>query len=310
VLGIKYDNLLIPFSIVGDCKSGKNVSDINRLFWLRGIKDFFGADQAYFIHSTIRSHARGVAPKLGISVMDEEALLTSEKILQVDKSPLPLEDEKFYTSVVNLWGINLVKGQKPDEKQLELKNVYSYLSYSYWYIEQHRNLFNLIEHFTKIATLFDENDKRYVLLAYTGLERFIHSLLEISVFVTSQGGTNILRDTRSYIYGGPLSLKEKESFFKLLRNLTHSNEQLDPPYLQDIIELLVRMIKNPMGSSDILRHISAIYAWCVYLGNDTLLPLCESGENTAAIVLARDAAQTFARLTGIKETIYSKILNL
>jgi hypothetical protein len=125
-----------------------------------------------------------------------------------------------------------------------------------------------------------------------------------------KGGTNILRDTRSYIYGGALALKEKEEFFHLLRTLTQSNEQLDPPYLQDVLELLGRMARNPKGACDILRHISAIYLWCVHLGHSTLLLLDGKEENTAAIVLSRDAAQTFAKITGIKEAIYDKILVL
>jgi hypothetical protein len=111
-----------------------------------------------------------------------------------------------------------------------------------------------------------------------------------------------------YLYGGPLSLKEKEEFFKLLRNLTKSNEQLDPPYFNDVVELIGRMIINPDGASDVLRHISAIYLWCNFLNNETLLPLGENGtENLPSIVLSRDMANTFAKITGIKKSLFSKI---
>src|ERR1700754_1109618 len=56
VLGIKYDELFTPFRVVGDCKSGRNVSDASRMFWLKGVNDYFGADQAYYIHSIINNH--------------------------------------------------------------------------------------------------------------------------------------------------------------------------------------------------------------------------------------------------------------
>lgn len=310
VLGIKYDSLFTPFRVVGDCKSGKNISDVNRLFWLKGIKDYFGADQAYFLHSVVKSHTRGIAPKLDVRILDDKALLLVEESLDVTGFFLPLADKEIHEKVVNLWGIDIPKGAKPTKEQLELKKVYLYLSYSYWYIEQYRNILSIIDHFTSIAPLLSENNDRHILLAYTGLERFVHSLMQAANHVLAQGGTNIVRDIRTYIYGGALTLREKEEFFRLLRNLTDSNEQLDPSYFQDVVELLGRMIRNPNGACDVLRHLNAIYLWCVHLGNNTFLSLDSNGENTAAIVLSRDAAQTFAKVTGMKETIYGKILAL
>lgn len=309
VLGVKFDHLFTPFRVVGDCKSGRNVSDVNRLFWLKGVKDYFGADQAYFIHPTIKSHTRGIAPKLALRILDEEALSSIETNLQVSNLTIPLSDIPLNQQIEELWGIKVAKGTKPSNEQLELKKVYSYLSYSYWYIDQHRNLLSLIGHFSSIAHMLTEQNPAHILLAYVGLERFAHSLLEAISYIFSQGGNSIPRDTRTYIYGGTLELKEKETFFQLLRNLTHTNEQLDPAYLNDIIELIGRMSKNPGGASDILRHLMAIYMWCVTLGNKNLLKLGET-ENTAAIVLTRDAAKTFAKVTGIRESLFNAIFDL
>ncbi len=308
VLGVKYDSLFTPFRIVGDCKSGRKVSDANRLFWLKGVKDYFGADQAYFIHPVIKSHIRGIAPKLKLRVFDERALAELEDNLNAREYFLPLSDTSIQMSVSALWGIEVPKGGKPTEKQLQLKEAYSYLSYTYWYLEQYRNLLNVIECFTNISSILDTNEDSHILLAYTGLERFAHSLLETASFVLAQGGTNVPRDARSYIFGGPLALKEKENFFNLLRSLTKSNEQLDPLYLQDVIELLGRMIRNPEGARDVLRHIYGIYLWCVHLKNDRLLALDGEKENTAAIVLSRDAASTFSKITGMKEALFDSIL--
>jgi hypothetical protein len=308
VLGVKYDPFFTPFRVVGDCKSGRNVSEVSRIFWLKGISSFFGTDQAYLIHSTIKTHTRGIAPKLGLRVLDEMALLALEKNLEVEKLYLPLADISIHQAIVDLWGIEVEKGQKPTEQQLQFKEVYAYLAYSYWYIEQYRNLLNVISHFAGIAPLLDFQNPRHVFLAYAGLARFVHSLLETASFVFAQGGTNVPRDTRHYIYGGALALKEKERFFELLRKLTNSNEKLDPPYLPDVIELLGRMIQNPAGACDVLRHIDATYLWVENLKNDSLLPLDGETHNTAAIVLMRDAAQTFARITGLKEAIYAAII--
>ena len=42
VLGIRYDHLFTRLVVVGDCKSGKNVSDISRLFWIKGVSEILG----------------------------------------------------------------------------------------------------------------------------------------------------------------------------------------------------------------------------------------------------------------------------
>lgn len=308
VLGFRFDRFFLAHTIVGDCKTGKNVSDVQRLFWLKGVKDYFGADQAYLIHSTIGNHARGIAPKLGLRVLDDKALSELEKILDIHNYPLPLDDISMHENIENLWGVKVKKGEKPNKDQLLLKKVYTFLSYFYWYVEPHRNIFRIINSFSEVAHLLDESIPEHVLLAYVGLERFTHSLLRASMEIMSQGGINIQRDFRHYLYGGPLSLREKEEFFKLLRSLTDSDQQLDPHYYNDVVELLGRMIINPHGASDVLRHIAAIYIWCNYMQNQTLIPLGENDtENLPAIVLSRDIANTFTNITGIKRALYSKI---
>ncbi|MGA2322675.1 MAG: hypothetical protein ABSG22_02390 [Sedimentisphaerales bacterium] len=310
VLGVKYDKLFSTSKVVGDCKSGKNVSDANRLFWLKGIKDYFGADQAYLLRPIVNSHARAMAPKLGLRVIDDDTLDAMEKNLAIIDYPLPLVDEHIQEEIQAKWGVIIPKGQKPSEDQLQLKEVYAYLSYSYWYIEQNRNLLNILNHFSKVASLLTPKNEAHVLLSYIGLERFVHSLLETTSYILAQGTTNIPRDFRNYIYGGPLSLREKENFFQLLRKLTSSNEQLDPPYLSEVIELTGRIIRNPAGGAEIIRHIQAIYLWCVHLKNTALPPLDREKENTAAIVLSRDAAKIFTTITGLNSLLFSAIDSL
>lgn len=121
VLGLRYDNLFTRSTVVADCKSGKNVSDISRLFWIKGISEYFGADQAYFIHSTIGDHAKGIAPKLGLRILDETALRSLEDSLRLSGSSIPWNDKSIYESISRLWGIDVQKGAKPTEEQLRFK---------------------------------------------------------------------------------------------------------------------------------------------------------------------------------------------
>jgi len=310
VLGIKFDELFTVHKVVGDCKTGKSVSDVNRLFWLRGVMSYFGADQAYFLRNRIDSHAKAIAPKMGLRVLSEPELESLEKALNVSAIPLPLADQDVHTQVASLWGLGIKKGEKPSPEDLLLKELYSYLSYSYWYVDPHRNPLMLISHFERSAHLLKPTDPRHVLLAHVGAERFACSLLEIASHVQAQGAADVPKHARIYLYGGPLALKEKEEFFKLLNKATGSQERLDIPALRDILELVGRMVRNPSGASDILRHLSAIYHWRVQLGKESLPALSANGQNTAAIVLAKDVATTFARATGISESFYETMQSL
>ena len=121
VLGISFDKLFTPHRVVGDCKTGKNVSDANRLFWLRGVMDYFGANQAYFIRPRIDNHARAIAPKMGLRVLDEADLTAIEKALDVMASTLPLDDWSLQENIGALW-INVPAGQKPTKDELALKS--------------------------------------------------------------------------------------------------------------------------------------------------------------------------------------------
>lgn len=310
VLGLKFDATLTPHKVVCDCKSGRSISDPNRLFWLRGVMEYFGADAAYYLRPKIGNPARAIAPKLGVRTLDDKDLQLLEKDLNVDSIPLPLHDPDFDGQKRALWGISVPKGARPTSDQLERKSIYTYLSYNYWYIPQHRNLFLLVAHFQKVAHLLSPLDPRDILLSYVGLERFAHCLLEMGSNIHARGLSNIQQSARMYLYGGVLALREREQYFKLLNKLTGANEPLDPPFLNDTVELANRIIHNPYAAAEVLRYLEAIYDWCVQLGNKDLSSVFPENLITGAIVLARNVAITFAKATGMREQLFSGILAL
>lgn len=311
VLGIKYDPVLTPHRVVGDCKSGK-VSDPNRLFWLKGVSEYFGANLAYFLRPHINSHARAIAPKLGLRTIDEQELSNLEQNLRADTLVLPIADPKYHLMVNDLWGIDVPAGAKPTNEELQKKKVYQYLSYEYWYVEQHRNLFMLVDRFESIAHLLKDSNPRDVLLAYAGLERFAHCLLETGSYIYSRGTADLPSNARIYLFGGPLALREREQLFAELQKLRLPgfDPQLDPKYLPDVIELLGRVLRNPHSATLILPYLEAIYGWCVILKNNDLGAVFNSNLDTGGIVLGRDMCITFCRAAGLSEKLFSALLSL
>jgi hypothetical protein len=310
VLGVRYDQLFTAHRIVGDCKAGRHVSDANRLFWLKGVMSYFGADQAYFLRPVISSHVRAMSPKLGVRVVSDAELTALEQALGADKIKIPVGDQTIYEEMDGLWGIDVPDGHKPTQDQLKFKQVYSLLSYTYWFHDPRRNLLYLLDAFESIADLLDPADRTHVLLVFTGAERFAHCLLEAAAFIQSQGLGEIARYARIYVHGGAMELRDKERFFELLRQLTAGQEQLDPPWLRDVTELLARLMRNPSGAYDILRHLTVMYIWCAHLEHHTLPPINGGSANTAAIVLAKDVIKTFVRATGMPEAMFESVRDL
>lgn len=305
VLGIRFDTLFVKHSVVGDCKSGKSVSDIGRVFWLKGVMEYFGADLGYYLRPQIDAHARAVAPKLGLRTFNESEVRILEKTVHADVVETPIADIATYIQIEKLWGIRISPGLKPTSEELQLKSVYSFLSYRYWSTEFHRNILTVVEKFQDIAHILRPLDPKHILLAYVGAERFAHCLLEIGSYVQDLGGGNIARYLRHYLFGGALGLKEKEQFFDLLQKATGSKEFLDPPYLNELLELLSRLIRNPEGSSDVLRHLTAAYLTCALQGKPNFPKISQGETNTAAIVIAKDICFTFAKMTGIPSSLFS-----
>jgi hypothetical protein len=140
-----------------------------------------------------------------------------------------------------------------------------------------------------------------------GAERFALCLLDIANHIQSQGATDIPRYARVYLYGGPLALRDKERFFELLRKTTGVEEPPDPPWPTDVIELLGRMIRNPLGATDVLRHFTAGYNHCVHLQQNKIPPLSPSIPNISAVALMKDVALTFSKAAGINRRLFAAL---
>jgi hypothetical protein len=305
VLAIKYDSTFVPHRVVADCKSGQT-SDVARLFWLRGVTDYFGADVSYYVHTKIDSHAKAIAPKLGLRVLGDAELAFLEKTHNIDALPVPLSDVLKHELVSSLWGISIPAGKKPTTEQLKIKDVYSYLAYQYWYVDFYRNLLMLVTKYREIAHLLKDGDSRDILLVFIGAERFAHCLMEIACYVQAQGGSEIPRLVRMYLYGGALSLRDKERLFDLFKKTTGSKEKFDPEWLPEIVELIGRILKNPQGASEILRYLTMMHL-CLVMEGRKDIPNISGAQHIPAVVLAKDVLMTFSKITGIPAKLFSVV---
>jgi hypothetical protein len=182
--------------------------------------DFFGAQEGIFVKTNLHSHARALAPKLSIRVLDEKGLTALEKALNVEKISLNLADKKTHQKSQDLRGIKFTKGYRATPSELALKGAYQYLQYLYWMIEEYRNVQTIMDRFSEIKGDLRSYDLKSKYLVNIALQRLALSILKMASEVVDRDITEIRQQSRIYLFGGPFFLREREHTIHLLNQLT------------------------------------------------------------------------------------------
>jgi hypothetical protein len=316
LLAIKFDPDLRKRIIVADCKSGAE-SEPNRLFWLRGVMSFFGASEGLFVKTALRNPARALAPRLGIRVLDQNALTVLEQAVKVDMHTLPSIGDKIIDDQIHeLWGIRVAKGGKPDDNQLKIKNTYQYLQYLYWMIDDYRNIQTVVDRFSGITDLLDAGALADRYLCYVGLERFALSLLNMAGEIAGRDVDDIERQSRFYLFGGSLALRERQNIIELLNRIAAKQDlfkqeiRLEPSYFEELIEIINRLIKNSREAAAILHHLDAVVYGCVLDRQIGIEQALGPAYRTDALVLGKRIANLFQKTAGLPQEIFSELFNL
>jgi len=309
VLGIKFENDLSFKTIIVDCKGGDESSP-NRIFWLRGVMDFFGADEGYFIKKQIHEHGRSIAPRLRIRTIDSRGLEKLEQQLSLDKIKLDLMDEKKFLENRSLWGIVVPKNGKPTPDQLKVKKVYQYLQYLYWFIEEYRNIQNIIDRFQLVANILTPLEKRDKYLVYVGFIRFSLSLLKTANVVVSKNILEVPEQVKQYVFGGPFFLREREHFIEMLNKISEKKIGLEPAYFNDLLEIINRLVKYSQFAKHVPRYLEAVMLEH-FLGSKTSLQeIFGNDYSVDSIVLSKQIGELFLKATGLNNTFLSELMSL
>ena len=86
-----------------------------------------------------------------IRVLDQDGLSILEKALGRGSLTFDIGDPSWYAKSEELWGINVEVGKKPTAQELAMKEVYQYLQYLYWMVDDYRNIQTIVEKFASIA---------------------------------------------------------------------------------------------------------------------------------------------------------------
>lgn len=314
VLGIRFEPDLRQTIIIADCKSGKE-SEANRIFWLRGVMDFFQAQEGIFVKPQMHAQTRALAPKLGIRVLDEKGLETLEKGLELDSSHVNANDVTIYEKMSSLWGIRVEPEQKPTEKELALKSVYQYLQYNYWMVDDYVNIQTIIDRFAKIKADIILDDLKSKFLAFVGLQRLSLSIIKVSGFVAARDLNDVRRQLRTALFGGPQRARTSMKIIEYLDRLSEYSRigeklELDPPYFDELVEVVNRIILNSGHATKILRHLDVILTEHLFGSKQNIEEVLGGIYSTEALVLLKRIATMFHRYTKMREEVFEELWGL
>jgi hypothetical protein len=243
-----------------DCKTGGS-SAISRMFWVRGLVDFFGASSAYVVRDReITSGARQLAARLNLTALTGLEVAALE---QLHPSTLPLEEEPL----ANLFSQKHVAAvlQRYAEQDKKLKSLLEYRQFDYWIYDEHLNPVQMVEHLRGVRHTLDGRNPQHVAIlldcAWLYLLTMTHAIDQIRRVHVS----NVALGLKEYLLGGPARVREKENIATLLGELQAAGELPDnvsvdplPSYTMAMTELLTRIMRRGDKVVDSLRYLEYV----------------------------------------------------
>lgn len=311
VVGIKFENDLTWHTAIADCKSGR-ISTMTRLFWLRGVMEFFGASRGYLAMPKIGRAARELALRMSVSLLDSDNL----KKFEADKGLVNNEDCGFslaaYDKRQALWGLQLAKGEKPSDEQLKLHRLYQFLAYRYWFHDEYLNVQQTVTAFTDAHAVLNNATapERAKAVAYVGLTAFSIALLKMCGSVISTKSEEIHNEVRRYIFGGAANALERHRLMHLLSGISKQTMPLEPPYYDELLELSNRLIKYSQFAKDVPRYVDLVFRQNVLCANDIQLEdLLGQRYEVDTLKLAKDVAEFLCKASGLNKGHFEALLS-
>jgi hypothetical protein len=257
VLGVQYTPMSGIMYAIADCKTTRGRIP-ERVFWLRGVADLFGARAAYLTRDVAPpAAARQLAVRLGISVLDptdRQALLAQAGDPGVPKGAKFLERD----ALLHWASLTTTTPSAIERLQRYRRSVF-------WLVQRNRNLTQLPSYLIEAARAFvpDQQWAHAVLvdLAWLYLLTLATALDEITRLQLADYGTSLAQ----IVVGGEQELREKQRTAAYLAEVLGKcdperaaglpAQPLLPPYFDDLLDLVTRLGRRRDHISGALRAL-------------------------------------------------------
>ncbi|WP_051848520.1 hypothetical protein [Streptomyces sp. NRRL WC-3725] len=244
-------------SAIVDCKTSSRGST-NRMFWVRGVADFFAADAAYMVREKdLSTAARQLTSRLRISALNSREVGSLE---QLHPSDLDFEAEPLAWLFQEEKAVQVLRAFGGLDKRL--KPLLDYREFTYWINERYRNPLQMVDELTAVAQHLDPRNPAHLALV---LDCSWLYLVSLSHTVESMRATHVANHDlglQEYLFGGPAGLREKQGLAHLLETIKKGGalpEQVHvgllPDYYPRLRELAVRVLARPDAVMPALRML-------------------------------------------------------
>jgi hypothetical protein len=245
--------------LVADCKSGRRVSPAARLFWLAGVRDFFGADRAYAVlMRKIPESVREQAGRLGVDVLGDE----DRRILENVHGPQAPSGPFFQVH----GAVELQQLSKGLDKRLQ--NLVRFRDFEYWHLPPERRIQRLLAALRDAAPHLEAESRAHVVLVIDVLFLLTLSLLGACRYVSSVSLADPKGPLLDYLLGGPEQARTRKqslaTVVTVLEGLADQgielppgvlDDKVEPSYFDALAEAVTRMLRRPRDAQRLLRYL-------------------------------------------------------
>jgi hypothetical protein len=262
VLAVKIDEGLDSQFLVCDCKSGVQARTRERLFWLKGVMEYFGATSGMFIRTRLtESKYIELGNRLGITSLSEGQLIQLEKAYEVGTGFFgPFSKEGVASEEL----FSLLRKFNPETAD--------YLRVRYWEDEPPQQIANLVACCKRINAMGELQEKAKDFLITYALSHLALSVVRFAkqVLVVADPqkpeyirlellGGKIEHDARRELLGRFYDFMSKEiearynSKYPIGR--TQFLDSLTPEYAKYLIDMLTRVSQRPRWYAPLPRYM-------------------------------------------------------
>lgn len=291
-----------PLRVICSAKSGKE-SDSAQIFWLAGLKSYFGADTAYYVRSKADLRkARILCDRLKIIPLNEEQLKAIEsRIFPSKYETLFMFTEEAYKKV-NLYFEELKKAKK---------ELHGYVTERYWIDDKNLQLMRIVTGIRELSKL-PLTDEARLFLKYYMASLLALPILHITQRFATTPHSLFKGELDTMLKGGEIARTEKEKMIREVKGLLqeflkHTNLSNDMlykgvdldkmfrlDYFDELLELLSRLVENYSKSIHVPRMMDVLAFEILRTNNlasafqNASLPGLAEEERDFALKLARD----------------------
>jgi hypothetical protein len=297
VLGVRLEPDLGSQVAVAECKSVEERA-MENLLKLNGVKEFFGANKAYFVQQRIDENAREVGADLGIMCLDAENLISLMTSLGIDAKDIEVES-RVYAARCRL----------ADKQKADFQRCADYLKYDFWTLPDHRNIINLVRLLEQIAEQIDKSNLAHIILIHQLVTAFSLATLRVTGRVVSRNIDDLPGGLLTTLLGGSRERRDRETLHDMVtRIVPDGGFSVVPSYFPQLAELAQRYANAMRDSHRVVQCLDDMTRHVLLPDLRNRVPALSSIYSDRAIKLARDTIHFVVETTKVPKDVFTASL--